>query len=273
MIPTMFRVSILLTSLAGAAQAATLPDIVIDRFDVAVGPDSLGSETAGELDANGQPGVQRPVASPAIFGGERDAQFWVGFGDAGDSWRFGVDPARGLFWDSDPSIHVNMVLDYDGLGDATTFGPAVPTEPITADFSAYDGVELRFGSNSAPLQVRMRVGNRDEDMSPCGAACGFASSFSMSDPVMVVEGGQDAPFTAFLAFAELGDPAAPFLPGADLGAISFLGIDILSDMGVTDNDLVLRSISVVDRPAPIPLPAGGWLLISAIGALGMLRRR
>ena len=264
------RKSFLAVVLLVPASVVQAGPILIDAFDVGFGPESLGSETAGILDGNGQAGVQFPVVRPGIFGGERDSQFYVGFGDPGDTWQFGVDPSRGLFWDSDPTIHVNMNLDWDGSGDGSTFGglAGVPTTPYSADFSAYDGVNLLFGENSAELQVALGIGNRDETTSPCGAACGFVSGFSTSffTPTLV-SGGQHDEFSVFLPFAGLSDIAAPFIPGADLTDVNFINLSIFSAPGVTGNDFTLRSVSVV----PVPVPATA--LLFAFGGLGLLTKR
>jgi hypothetical protein len=41
----------------------------------------------------------------------------------------------------------------------------------------------------------------------------------------------------------------------------------------SDHRLVWIDVTVDATPAPIPLPAGGWLLLGGFGALGLLRRR
>ncbi len=260
-------VSIALSALLAfvGSSTAALPPILIDGFDIAVGTDSLGSETAGVLDANGQAGIQVPAISPTILGGERDSQFFVGFGDPGDSWEFGVDPIRGLFWESGPTIHVNMFLDWDGSGDGSTFGPSTPTTPYSSDFSEYGGIELVFGSSSADLQVGMSIGNRDEATSVCGANCGFITGFSRILAVDV-PGGQDEPFSVFLPFAAMEDPFADFgIPAADLAGTNFLGVSVLSAPGVTNNDLVLRSVSVV-VPEPTTCTLGLIIIVGFVAA-------
>ena len=73
---------------------------------------------------------------------------------------------------------------------------------------------------------------------------------------------QDGP-TALPNTPALGD-AFPVPPGE--GAFAFgWAFDLEPDAQFP--------VSNVSTIAPIPLPAGGWLLVSAIGALGMLRRR
>lgn len=124
--------------------ADSVSDLLIDGFSVPQGRMILTGATAGDpVDHNGQPGVQRPSVGDSIFGGERDGQYWVGFGPPQETWSFGVDPARGLYWDNDPGMHVNMTLEWDGAGDGTTAGLIAAAEPISVDLNQYRGFRDR----------------------------------------------------------------------------------------------------------------------------------
>lgn len=41
---------------------------------------------------------------------------------------------------------------------------------------------------------------------------------------------------------------------------------------LTDTDSTTRIVRVIDTPKPVPLPASGWLVIAAVGAIGAIRR-
>ncbi len=218
--------------------------LVVDDFTVADGPTELTDASVGVVDDNGQPGVQRPVVDPDILGGERDAQFWIGSSDQADqTWSFGVDPERGLYWETDPGLHVNMTLEWDGSGDGTTFGPAVPPEPIELDLRAYSGVRLAFAHSTENLEAFVQLGRRGDD-SPCGEACGFAAALSQSEVVLVPGGRQEA-FEIVVPLAGLDAPFAPGLPGVDLGQVGSLIVSVRSAPGTAGNDLVLREVALV----------------------------
>jgi len=237
-----------------ATRLAPLPyesaaDSVVDAFDVAVAPVTLGPESVGVVDANGQPGVQVPVAGATILGGERDAQFWIGaVGDGSEAdgqWTFGVSSAEGLTWETGRHAHVNMVLEWDGAGDGSTFGPALPTHPLALDLSGYAGVRVRFQHSSDPLELTLTVGARDVDDSPCGAACGFVAASSSAGPV-AVRGLNPSPFEVFLPFDDLSAPLEDAgIPGVDLSHVTLLALRVASAPGTAGNDLALRSVSLV----------------------------
>lgn len=230
-------------------------DLLLDAFGIAVTAQTLDASSIDELDENGQPGVQVPVEGETILGGERDQQFWIGYVDPfegegepdaeDEEWTFGVDPERGLFWEAGARAHVNMVLEWDGAGDGSTFGNAVPDENLAVDLSEHRGMRVRFGSNSAPVQLVLTLAARDEENSPCGADCGFAATGSVSTPVTVA-GGQSEPFEVFIPFDGLEAPFAAFgIPAADLSDITLISLRVSSAEGVTGNALELLSVSMV----------------------------
>jgi len=253
---------------AGSSFAATVPDVLVDQFDTPFGPEQLDAESAGRVDpVSGQQGVTRVSRGSHILAGERDMRFWVGYGAAGESWTFGVDPDRGLFWDNDPGMHVNTHLEWDGAGDGSTRFDAEPTDPLLLDVTDHRAFRLSFGSSSAPLQLQMQMLNIGPD-SPCGANCGFVEGFSRS-PVIEIDGDQTQPFEVLVAFADFEAPNAPFLPAADRSRINNIGAFVLSGAGATGNDLELRSLELT----PVPVPPAVWLFGSAVVALAAVHRR
>lgn len=225
------------------ADAPTQP-LLIDGFTVADGPVTLDADSVGEVDVNGQPGVQRPVVDAAILGGERDTQLCIGSSDDPDgTWTVEVDPDTGMSWRTDDGVHVNMVLEWDGAGDGTTFGPAVPTDPIELDLRGYRGVEVRFTQTTHDLQVWVELGRRGDD-STCGEACGFIAGLSRSE-IITVPGAEDGPTSVLVPFATFDAPFAPTLPGTELDAVGAIILHVRSAPQVTGNDLTIREVVLV----------------------------
>ncbi|MEO1089747.1 MAG: hypothetical protein AAFX81_03885 [Pseudomonadota bacterium] len=260
--------SAVLALLTAPVFATTVPDLPVDRFDIPFGPERLAAESAGMVDpTTGQTGVTRVSRGDRTLGGERDMRFWAGYGTPGESWTFGVDPARGLFWDNDPGMHVNTYLEWDGAGDGSTRFDAEPTDPLSLDVTDHRAFRLSFGSNAAPLEVQLQMLNIGPG-SPCGAACGFVEGWSRS-PVTEVAGDQTQPFDVLVAFADFDAPAAPFLPAADLSRVNVIGAFVLSGVDITGNELELRSLELT----PVPVPPAMLLFGSALGALVAIRRQ
>jgi hypothetical protein len=247
-----------LLCVAVMALPASAEFLTIDDFTTPIAHHTLtGANADDPFDDNGQAGVQFPVSSAGILGGERDSQFWVGFGPEEEEWGFGVDPARGLYWDSDPNIHVNMNLEWDGSGDGTTFGGApLPPNPLRADLTGYTGIRLEFAYSTQPLFVRWILGNRDL-VDPTNTRPQGASRWQATIP-----GDRTQPFILDVPFSEFTDPFVDFgIPAIDFSDVNTLVLSILSDEGVTGNSFELRSISLVPEPASLALLATAALFL------------
>jgi hypothetical protein len=252
-----------LTCAAFTAMPASADFLMIDDFTTPIAHQTLtGANADDPWDENGQAGVQFPVSGPGILGGERDSQFWVGFGPEEEEWSFGVDPARGLYWESDPNIHVNMNLEWDGSGDGTTFGGApLAPNPLRADLTGYTGFRLEFAYSTQPLFVRWILANKDlED--PMNTTPQGGSRWQATIP-----GDQLQPFTVDMPFSEFTDPFVDFgIPALDFTDANTLVLSILSAEGVTGNSFELRSIALVPEPASLGL-------LACAGVFALRRRR
>ena len=240
--------------------------MVIDDFTTPVVQRTTltGANADDPFDPNGQAGVQFPMYDPDILGGERDSQFFVGYGPEDEQWTFGVDPQRGLYWESDPGMHVNMNLEWDGFGDGTTFGGArLPSHPLTADLTSYTGIRLDFTYSTKPLFIRWILGNRDL-VDPGNTLPEGASRWETTIPI---PGDQVDPFSVYAPFDEFTDPFAAFgIPGLDYSNVNTLVLSILSAEGVTGNNFELRSVALVPEPTSLAL-------FLSIGGLTLVRRR
>lgn len=246
-----------------AAQDVKAAVLTIDDFTTPIARQTLlGANADDPFDANGQAGVQFPVSGTGILGSERDSQFWVGFGPENEEWSFGVDPTRGLFWDSDPNIHVNMNLEWDGFGDGTTFGGTLSPNPLRADLTSYTGLRLDFGFSTQPLDIRWIIGNKDLTGGPIPLGI---SQFDLTIP-----GGQTEPFAIATPFSEFTAPFADFgVPAADYSDINTLALSIFSADGVTGNSFELRSIAATS----VPEPASSAILAGTLLGASALRRK
>ncbi|MEO0852597.1 MAG: PEP-CTERM sorting domain-containing protein [Cyanobacteria bacterium J06648_11] len=253
-------VAVCATFAAPDVKAAVL---TIDDFTTPIALQTLlGANANDPFDANGQAGVQFPVSGSGILGSERDSQFWVGFGPENEEWSFGVDPARGLFWDADPNIHVNMNLEWDGFGDGTTFGSTLSPNPLRADLTGYTGFQLDFGFNTQPLDIRWIVGNKD--------LTGGLIPLGISQFDLTIPGGQTEPFAIAMPFSEFAAPFADFgIPAADYGDVNTLALSIFSADGVTGNSFELRSIAAT----PVPEPSSSAIFAGVLLGASAFRRK
>lgn len=259
----MLVVAVSSVSLLAATKASAVDTLLIDDFTRPIDQRTTLTGANGDdpFDLNGQAGVQYPVYDSNILGGERDSQFWVGYGPEEEEWTYGVNPTRGLYWDSDPGMHVNMNLEWDGFGDGTTFGgaPLAPF-PLTTDVSKHTGIEIDFAYNTEPLFVRWILVNKDlED--PANTTPQGASRWQETIP-----GGQTEPFTLDMPFSEFSDPFVDFgIPPLDPTNVNSFVLSILSAPEVTGNSFELRSITIVPEPTSI--------LLFGLGGMALLCRR
>ncbi len=226
-----------------------IADIVIDDFQAAVSNITL---------IPGDAPLQSPAVGSSILGGERDMQSFIGYGPVGETWRTGVDPSRGLYWDADPGMHVNTVLEWDGSGDGSTNFDALPINPLSVDLSALTAFRFEFGFNTKPLSLVMLTGNRADSPTPTGAS---------QTQEYIIPGGQSSPFFFDVAFAEFEAVFSPFLPGTDWSNVNVIVARIGSAPGVEGNAFELRRVTAV------PEPSSGLFLLSATVGFGFARRR
>lgn len=92
---------------------------------------------------------------------------------------------------------------------------------------------------------------------------GFRLPLVEDDPVLF-------PFASLSA----GGPPTTFAPNAGPGTYElFVGVLTSATPGTFSVDYTYAFTAVATDPPPVPLPAGGVLIISALAALGLVRRR
>jgi hypothetical protein len=101
---------------------------------------------------------------------------------------------------------------------------------------------------------------------------GTFSNGSYSGPYAQVGGVYAGDNDAFTMEYRLNATGEFGCTSADCGQ-AYVGVLSGSPAGSSGSWLVASSLDSGNKPPPVPLPASGWLLLSAIGGLGLLSRR
>lgn len=175
----------------------------------------------------------------------------------------------------DPTVTNRTVAILDGFsataGDTALATFAAPIDTTVPGFSAELALGIGFSFNNGPTASQFSTvdinGQRLTDN-----AGNFDDGFGSNGGLITVGGFDDAfspNLPALLEDTERYD-LTPFISQGDTS----LRIDTRNPS--SDDNIFLAIIDISAEATvtnPIPLPAGGWLLISALGAVGLLNRR
>lgn len=151
--------------------------------------------------------------------------------------------------------------DFLGLGFNTSGGNL-----SIADFTFVSATRADDAAITPALEL---FGNNTGSQTDCGPGCNFGGAGSAEDFDYILRIGSNGG----------GDGGNNFVKSVvfDLATLGNLGSNPFSQFAVRAQSTTGSSTSIktdlVEVPSPVPLPAGGLLLMGALGGLAALRRR
>ena len=227
----------MLASTAPASGAVvTFSDSVFNQSDYSetVFQNGTATITPGQTATNGNPGAAHEVTFVIPSG----------------SSYYGTTLAINNAWIYDPAVHgAALAITYSE--DVFLSVSGIPVTSRGTDVLLFQGGNYFVHSDSTPA-----VNNVYQTG---GAINLLASTFSLlSDPAQgTLNSGVHPDFSQLFT---LGVQSSFVISGSHGPVDATVRIDNLS-------------VQVLPTPAPVPLPAGAWLLVSALAGLGTLRRR
>jgi MYXO-CTERM domain-containing protein len=190
-----------------------------------------------------------------------------------DSDGDGLNDLAEIAWGTDPG---DPDTDDDGLLDGTEIGGDNPTDPLRPDT---DGDGLTDGTEDANHNGRLDPGESDPndagDPAPPGVDAGPGPDVGGSGGAQPPVGGENPPAGGMVVpvGGSGGAERDAAFDGEDAG-LTFVGGDV--GAGNPEGDPASKSIAGSGcgcRTAGREAPAAAWLLLPALAALGLRRRR
>lgn len=200
-------------------------------------------------------------------------------GDIPDGIEIVLDADADVFEDASGDAAASAELSFpdgpDVAGyDAVTGASASPTGEAFADAAAFDFYTITDTAGqggSVTIDIAWDLATAVSDVGPGEVGAAFAG-FGIYE--LLEDGGETVVGEVLAASGEgaLAELDLPAVPATDAGAQSVtLEFDPFGSRAFYV-DVAAFSVALSDV-APIPLPAGGWLLLAGLGGLALRRRR